>query len=150
MPEILLMLPHLERITISPMGRWCPDVSSKERLNLPTVKEIRLVGQRTAFPFWLLDKCENLMDLSLEGTFEEPDDQAHDDSTPARLKSLLLCTSLKSSSLNWFKPRVSQLESLTLGVSSLVDPTVVSMLLGVCRATLKKLDIDLRNSACKV
>ena len=81
------------------------------------------------------------------GTFEpEEDDQAPCDSTPARLKSLLLRISLQSSSLNWLKLRINQLESLT--ISCHLDPTAFPVLLEACSATLKELDICLTGSEC--
>jgi hypothetical protein len=121
--ETLVLFPNLEYISTIPKGRRWPGVfraSLKGPLNLSTVKEVRLVGELTEFPFWLLNRCENLTNLFLAGTFEE-DDQAPCDSTLARLKSLLLRISLQSSSLNWIKLRINQLESLT--ISSHVDPT---------------------------
>jgi hypothetical protein len=146
--EILVLFPNLEYISTNLRGRRWSDVSRaslNKPLNLPIVKEVRLIGEQTEFPFWLLDRCGNLMSLFLTGTFEE-DDQAPCDSTPARLKSLLLRTSLQSSSLNWIKLRINQLESLTI---SNVDPMAFPVLLGACSATLKELDISLTGSECR-
>ena len=85
--------------------------------------------KQTEFPFWLLERCASLEKLCLAGEFEKDDIDQACDSTPARLKSLVLRVSLPSSSPNWIELCINQLESLTISPLS-VNPTAFPVLLG--------------------
>ena len=145
--ETLLLFPSLECIMLTtPKGRmweW-PDIfraALEDRLGLPTVKEVHLVGSQE-FPFSLIGNCKNIENLLLAGSFEEPEET---DSAPLQLKSLIL--SDISRSLSADDLHIKKLQSLKCAETS-VD--ALSELLGVCSGTLKKLDIDLTYSQCKV
>jgi len=72
---------------------YWPDVfraTLKDRLELPTVKEVHLEG-RQDLPLSSIDICKNTENLFLPGPFEATHRVC--DSTPPQLKSLTLLTS---------------------------------------------------------
>ncbi len=140
----LLMFPLLKCIMLTtPKNRiwdW-PDVfraALEDRFNLPTVKEVHLVGNQES-PFLLIGNCKNIENLVLSGSFEEAEEV---DSTPLQLKSL----TLSQSSLDLVNPHINRLQSLKCAESAVDD---LPELLGVCSKTLNKLDIDLTYSPCE-
>jgi hypothetical protein len=58
----------------------------QDRLNLPTVKDVHLVGDQE-FSFSSIGNCKNIENLLLSGSFEDAEEV---DSTPLQLKSLTL------------------------------------------------------------
>ena len=124
------------------MWYW-PDIfraALEDRLSLPTVKEVHLVGNQD-FPFSLIGNCKNIESLLLVGSFEPADEE---DSAPLQLKSLTL--SDISHSLAVDELHINKLQSLKCAESSVDN---LSDFLGVCSETLNKLDIDLTYSKCK-
>jgi hypothetical protein len=147
--ETLLMFPFLESIILvtSKTRVWYwPDAfraALEDRLKLPTVKEVHIVGKQGS-PFSLIGKCENIKNLLLSGSFRgaKEDDAA----MPLQLKSLTL-PHISHSFLDSLKLHINGLQSLRCAQSS-VDH--LPALLGVCSKTLVKLEIDLTHSQCKV
>jgi hypothetical protein len=120
----------------------------EDRLNLPTVKELHLVGSKD-LPFSMLDRCKTLKRLSLSGPFEaEGQVCASTLSTLPQLKSLSLYSkSVSSSLLAWLRLHINELEALDYLLSS---ELALSQLFEVCSETLKDLDLDLVDTACKI
>jgi len=140
----LLAFPVLECIMLSASKEqfyWSAAFRAalKDRLNLPTVKKVHLVGEK-GFPISLLDNCKNIENLSLTGSFEAEGRTC--DSTLPQLKALTMTSSyvISSSLLAWIKPRINEVRSLKFALSSVLT---LSELLGVCAPTLSKLDVDL-------
>ena len=177
--ETLLLFPLLKRIILTTPKQWMwnwPNVfraALEDRLRLPTVKEVHLVGYQN-LPFKLIGKCKNIENLLLEGLFEEPeeemdsfedsDEEEADSSEDSdeeetesfkqpkkeemdtiELKSLTLSDISHSLCAN--NLHINKLLSLKCGESSVDD---LPALLGVCSQTLTKLDIDLTYTQCKV
>jgi len=149
----LLMFPALECITLT-VSEGVAEVwffSSafiavlKDRLNLPTIKELHLNGSND-FPLSILDSCKNIKYLTLTG--EVGGEGQFCDSALPRLKSLALDTHYISSSiLAWVKLGIREIHSLKCASLSV---KILPELLGVCSETLKRLEIDLRYSPCEV
>ena len=151
--KTLLMFPVLECIILkTSKKRLCswPDVfraALEDRLNLPTLKEIHIVGNQE-FPCSLIDNRKNIQYLLLQHGSSRDYEHPSCDSTLPQLKSLtLLSHSLYSSLLSLVKTHIKELQSLKCA-SSGVD--VLKELLGVCSQTLNKLDVDFMYSYCKV
>ena len=146
--ETLLMFPFLECIILTTSKRhvWSwPDVfraALQDRLNLPTVKEVHIVGKQYS-PFSLIGNCKNIENLLLSGSFTGAVEG--DDATPLQLKSLTL-PHISHSLVDSIKLHINHLQSLRCAQSS-VDH--LPELLGVCSKTLNRLDIDLTHSQCK-
>jgi hypothetical protein len=148
--KTLLMFPLLECIMLTTPERpgwyWSPDFRAaiEDRLNLPTLQELHLVGSED-FPFSLLNNCKKIKNLSLSGTF--PDEGQVCASTLPQLRSLTLSSdSVSSSLLSWLELHSTELTSLKCTLSHV---EVMSRLLGVCSGTLIELDIDVANSQCR-
>ena len=117
------------------------------RLNLPTVKEVRLAGD-SRFPSSLLDNRENITNLSFSALTLVTEGQ--DLTKLPELQSLTLSTHFMSSELlSWIKLHISDLKSLKYTYAAISGLWPLSEMLGVCSQTLKKLDISLVDSKCK-
>jgi hypothetical protein len=147
--ETLLMFPFLQCIilTTSKKRAWhWPKgfrAALEDRLNLPTVKEVHMVGRQDS-PFALIGNCTNVENLLLSGSFMSAEESV--DATPLQLKSLTLPhISHFYSFVDSIKLHIEDLQSLRCAQSS-VDQ--LPALLGVCSKTLNKLDVDLTHSQC--
>jgi len=148
----LLMFPLLECIMLTSrkferaIWYWSDafQTALRDRLNLPTIKEIRFIGSKK-FPFSFLDACKHVKNLSLSGSFDAGGRFCN--STLPRLKSLTLSAErISSSLLTWLKSHMNELQSLKCAFFSV---EALPELLGVCSQTLTKLEVDLTNSGGK-
>jgi len=145
----LLRFPNLECIMLTISEHTVHDWplspafrSALKELSLP-VKEIRITGSQN-FPISTFYNCKNIKHLTLSGIFE---DGLVGDSAFPLLKSLALDAYLSSSTRTWVKLHINELQSLKCASSS---TQMLPELLGVCSETLKGLEIDFRNSPCKI
>ena len=150
--ETLLMFPSLECIKLDiPKNRlfiWPDDFRAalEDRLKLPTLKEVHMEGNHD-FPCSLINNHTNIENLLLSGSFQGAIRPLCGSNLP-QLKSLtLLSGNLRYSSLPSVKHHINELQSLTCASSAV---SYLPELLGVCSQTLKKLDIDLLLSPCKM
>jgi hypothetical protein len=140
--DSLLMFRALECIILSTTQggwRWSTTFRAalEDRLKIPTVKEVHLVGSRD-FPPSIFDSCKNIENLSLSGVFFS-ENQFNASPLP-QLKSLTLDTFFISSSLlAWITRHISELRSLKFQGPSV---WILPQLLEVCSGTLNKLDIN--------
>ena len=116
----------------------------EDRLSLPTLKELHITGSK-AFPMSLLDN-KGIEKLSLSGSILGESKASC--STLPQLKSLTLSTHFLSGSfLDWVKSHIRELQALECIPLSM---EWLPELLKVCSGTLRRLEIDVTKSLCKV
>ena len=150
--ETLNRFPSLECIKLDTSKNrlfvWPDDFRAalEDRFKLPTLKEVHIKGSHD-FPCSLIDNHTNIENLLLSGSFHGNKRPFCGSNLP-QLKSLtLLSRDLRHSSLPSVKHHINELQSLKCASSAVGD---LPELLGVCSQTLKRLDIDLLYSPCKM
>ena len=143
----LLKFPGLECIMLAASKARGWDVldsfraALEDRLNLPTVKEVHLRGDRT--PLSLLNNSKNITNLSLSGFSIENQLCA---STLPQLHSLRLLTrDVSPLLLAWIKCHIQELRSFKCALRNGQD---ILGLLELCSGTLEKLDLSVGYLRC--
>ena len=145
--KTLLRFPVLECIVLDTPNKrsfcWPDDFQAalKDRLRLPTVKGLQIVGNQD-FPCPLMDNCKNIENLLLSGPVITAEARVCTSTLP-ELKSLTLLNFITFEPL---LPHIKELRSLKCARFSVQR---LSGLLGVCSQTLNKLDINLDFSLCE-
>jgi len=152
--KTLVKFPVLEYIVLTASNSqdsatW-PDVfraALEDRLNLPTIKGVHLIGKH--FPLSLFDKCKNMKKLCLLASHGGEGQDLFE--IQPKLRSLTMCTgNISPPFLAWIKLNIKELQSLKCGLALSEGQKLLSEFLGVCSESLKELDINLAETSCKI